>query len=506
MSAHASPLSADTDRLLIDLDRAIANREHYRAMRAGTDDSLKAELAATESIASRLELIEKIGRRYQDSQIDSAITYIEQGFREASGAGLRSKAIRFHAHLISLLPYRGDARKALQLIESADTSGILPEDLPSLHESATRTYLAAAALYPPSRQQDDLIERGRRELGIFTTYLRPGNSETQMINAFIHAMDRNTVLMLTNLDSIIANEKPDSPYLAMAYELKGLHCIWNKLEAEAYPYLIKAMTLQLQQGITTGLSADDLSKELINRGENKRGSAVIDIALDNARDSGSKIRYNHATQVSPILTDSMRRSSSQKDTWITLLAVISSILAGAAVWLALKLRIATRRISRLHKRIASAESEQAIYFARFLKLCAYYLERLEEFTRQTKRKINARQFDELYKMVSSSDMFDRQSDTFYEIFDSAFCHAYPTFVSDINRLLQPDKQVSAESPDTLTTELRILAFMRIGFDESSRIAKFLNLSVNTVYTYRNRMRSRALQRDTFETDIMMIGH
>ncbi len=50
-----------------------------------------------------------------------------------------------------------------------------------------------------------------------------------------------------------------------------------------------------------------------------------------------------------------------------------------------------------------------------------------------------------------------------------------------------------------------MAFMRIGFGDSSRIARFLGLSVNTIYTYRNRMRSRAISRDTFEDDLMQTG-
>lgn len=47
--------------------------------------------------------------------------------------------------------------------------------------------------------------------------------------------------------------------------------------------------------------------------------------------------------------------------------------------------------------------------------------------------------------------------------------------------------------------------MRLGFDDSSRIAKFMGLSINTIYAYRNRLRSRAIDRDSFESDIMKIG-
>lgn len=83
---------------------------------------------------------------------------------------------------------------------------------------------------------------------------------------------------------------------------------------------------------------------------------------------------------------------------------------------------------------------------------------------------------------------------------------FPTFIDEVNALLGPDKGFEQLSePVKLTPELRILAFMRLGLDDSAQIARFLGLSLNTVYTYRNRMKSRAKNRATFENDIINIG-
>lgn len=46
--------------------------------------------------------------------------------------------------------------------------------------------------------------------------------------------------------------------------------------------------------------------------------------------------------------------------------------------------------------------------------------------------------------------------------------------------------------------------MRLGIEESARIAQILNYSLNTIYAYRNRLKARAINRDTFEADIMTI--
>ena len=59
----------------------------------------------------------------------------------------------------------------------------------------------------------------------------------------------------------------------------------------------------------------------------------------------------------------------------------------------------------------------------------------------------------------------------------------------------------------LTTELRIFALIRLGINDSVKIAEFLRRSVSTVYNYRVKMRNAALVgREEFEKQVMRIGH
>ena len=46
--------------------------------------------------------------------------------------------------------------------------------------------------------------------------------------------------------------------------------------------------------------------------------------------------------------------------------------------------------------------------------------------------------------------------------------------------------------------------MRLGIEDTSRIAQMLNYSVYTIYTYRNKFKSRAIDRDSFEEEVMRI--
>ena len=141
----------------------------------------------------------------------------------------------------------------------------------------------------------------------------------------------------------------------------------------------------------------------------------------------------------------------------------------------------------------------------FLDLCSIYMERLDNFNRLVMRKVTAGQIDDLMKMTKSAKFAEEQNKLFYENFDSAFLHIYPTFVEDVNALLIPSERIEVKEYGKLTMELRIFAFLRMGIDDSNKIASFLRFSVNTIYAYRNKLRNKAINRATFDKDIMSIG-
>ena len=95
---------------------------------------------------------------------------------------------------------------------------------------------------------------------------------------------------------------------------------------------------------------------------------------------------------------------------------------------------------------------------------------------------------------------------FHQNFDTAFLNIYPDFISEVNRLMAPENQFETDADSTkLTTELRVLALIRLGIADNQKIADILRSSITTIYTYRSKLKSRALQKDTFEDDIRRIA-
>ena len=165
----------------------------------------------------------------------------------------------------------------------------------------------------------------------------------------------------------------------------------------------------------------------------------------------------------------------------------------------------SNRAKQARQELKKANSIKEEYIGHFLDICSIYMERLDNFSKIVTRKITAGQVEELLKMAKTNKFTEGQHKQFYDIFDATFLHIYPTFIDDFNKLLLPEEQITIKEPGHLSTELRIYAFLRMGVEDSNKIASFLNYSVNTIYTYRNKIKNKAKDRENFEENVMKIG-
>ena len=159
-------------------------------------------------------------------------------------------------------------------------------------------------------------------------------------------------------------------------------------------------------------------------------------------------------------------------------------------------------------RLQETNDIKETYLGRYIDLCSDYIGRLDRYRMQLGRIAKTSGMDELRKELKSTSFIDEELEEFYAQFDATFLRLFPDFVEQLNGLLQPDKRIRLKSSDSaiLTTELRILALIRLGVHDSVKIAEFLRRSVSTIYNYRVKMRNAAVNsREDFEKQIMKIG-
>ena len=91
------------------------------------------------------------------------------------------------------------------------------------------------------------------------------------------------------------------------------------------------------------------------------------------------------------------------------------------------------------------------------------------------------------------------------MFDSTFLSIFPDFVQEVNGLLSEGNGIVPKVQGTLTPELRIYALIRLGIDSSDKIATLLRYSKTTIYTYRSKIRQKAIRPEFFEDEIRKIS-
>ena len=90
-------------------------------------------------------------------------------------------------------------------------------------------------------------------------------------------------------------------------------------------------------------------------------------------------------------------------------------------------------------------------------------------------------------------------------FDRAFLKLFPNFVAEFNELFREEDRIKLQDDELLNTDLRIFALARMGIHENEKIAHILQYSVNTINTYKTKIKNKSIvPNETFEEKIMQI--
>jgi len=115
-----------------------------------------------------------------------------------------------------------------------------------------------------------------------------------------------------------------------------------------------------------------------------------------------------------------------------------------------------------------------------------------------------KQFEALRKFPEYINI-QNERDVLYERFDRMFLKLFPNFVEEFNKLLVDGEQIQVKDDQLMNMDLRIYALIRLGINDNEKIASFLNYSVNTIYTYKTKIKGKARSSsDEFKQKVMEI--
>lgn len=480
------------------LDGALDDRQSFIGRRQAHIDSL------TDLFRRRTEpnpgLLMEIADAYAGFNNDSALFYLHEGIERAVG----HTKLPFKWKYAMLLPLGGYFDTAQDVFESIEPDSLTASELASYYDAGRQMNSYIAAFYHDNPAMSNQYSRKALEYQKKMLDILPRSSLEYKFNRaendFLNDRRANARVLL---EEIVDSDAPLSIRARAAHHLSQLAREEGDNNSYLY-YLTVSAIADVCSATREVMSLQELGTSIYERGDVSRAYRYLSVALASAVECGAPIRIVETSRTLPIIErahNDQLRTGRHTNYWI--MAGMAMLIIVMIVMMTV-LRREMRRMRQLESGLRAANTAKEVYISQFLTLCSIYMDKLNQFCKIATRKLAAGQGEELYRMTKSGKFVEEQSQEFYEVFDSAFLHIYPDFVNEVNALLQPDKQIELQPGEALNTDLRILAFMRLGIQESQRIAQVLNYSLNTIYAYRNRLKARAINRDTFESDIMRI--
>jgi tetratricopeptide (TPR) repeat protein len=513
------------------LDSLIANYNQLTAEKERRVTNIKDGVRGIKlSPEQQYDLNQRLYDEYVAYKFDSAFYYIEKNVNALSASADHDRFAASAVRMAHILAVTGLFDRARRLLDKVNPDSISDQQKIAYYTQQSELNLYRSEMAQFTNYFYDYIKRAQyyRQLVmqiapkdsydyVFNraTYIcEAGDTEEaiRILEAYLNKTEQGT-----RIYSIITST------LAFFYQNKGVS------EKQEYYLLLSAISDE-RSAIRENNSLRSLSELLMDRGNYDDAYRYLLQAISEAKFYGSRIRLMQVGRMAPQilqLYDAERTRTQQRTSLLLMvISIISIILAGIIVYTLIlyrKKHAAGLKIIEMNKMLASHSEEiesvntqmkeanriKEEYIGRFLELSSQLISDSEQRLKQLNRLARERKLEELYAELKTMEPVNKGIRKFHSHFDTAFLNIYPNFISEVNNLLNPECRFDVEQDGTpvkhLSTELRVLALIRLDITDNQEIADILRSSITTIYTYRSKIKARAINKESFEDDVRKIA-
>lgn len=516
----------DIDRLYNTIDSLIEHRSELLAEKEIRLKALKDGLQEGLDEDQLFKLNERIYDEYMAYNFDSAYYYINKNVERQRALGhadrFAASAVRM-AHILAVSGIFNNARLLLNEVRVEDISTANKIDYYEQQSELNLFRSEMANFTPLFPAYVDSMQHYRQKI----LEIAPHDSYNYIFNLATYTCEQGEVdKAIKMLEDYLPKLRQGDRHYSIVTSTLAFFYTHKDQPKTREKYLLLSAISDLRASILENNSLRELSIILLERQEYKKAYNYLQQASEDAKLYGSRLRSLQAARLAPLITQAYdtERVRTQNRTYILLaiLSVITLLLIGTIAFILSmmrKRRAAIEKINTLNQELerrnaaveaANNEMKESNrikdeYIGRFLELSSNYIQRDEERAKLLNRLARDKKMAELYAELKSSSSLNESIRLFYQNFDTAFLNIYPNFIKEVNSLMANGNRFEVDGGQKLTTELRILALIRLGINDNQKIADILRSSITTIYTYRSKIKSRALSKDTFEDEIRIIA-
>ena len=193
--------------------------------------------------------------------------------------------------------------------------------------------------------------------------------------------------------------------------------------------------------------------------------------------------------------DALSRQRDEKRKTTTVSLIVVSVLFVLILFLAALLKKNYNNLESSHAQVLELSKIKDAFLANYMEKSVDYLKKVDDYRSSLRHAMRSEGQDAVKAMLRKPSYATEEFSGLLDMFDTSFLGIFPDFVEKVNQHMQPEWQLEQPAPGKLSTELRVLALIRMGITKSKRIARALNLSVETVYSYHYKLQKHSLHTD-----------
>ena len=469
-----------TEKLYSKLDLAIERKQYYDMQFTQVKDSLTAALKSAESDSSRWETAYRLNTMMLYHNLDSCDQYIEM--MDSLGKNdRRQNSLSKISHLLFL--QKSDSSEAgLDIISDLDISG-LETDVISLYcDAVYHIYRSLSNTEPEYKiKATEILDYWWKIDSTNARCIHYSNNQSPRPDVIsrLHNCPMKTPNDTAKVNDLLAREYMRQSDLDNAIKHYAIAAECDmRLSAKNYNALYS------------------LAKVLFREGDITRADRYMRTTRKDALASNLKLRYEDAITLEMEIMNVMVEQLKQKKRAYLITTIVSILLLISAVII---LKIVSRYSSRLnasHQKLDEASRIKDNFLAVYMEKCVDYLNKVDKYRSSLRQAVKKEGPEAAIAMLRNPSFADQEFQDLLAGFDSAFLGIFPDFVEKVNEHMLEEHQLKMPAKGELSTELRILALIRMGITKRPKIAKVLNISITTVYSYHCNLQKNSLHPDS----------
>lgn len=503
--------SNTNDSLLqaLDYELSIENKYIKQKLQSIRSINLQLKNKAT-SLNEKYQLFQAIFEEYKSYKYDSAFKYLLEAQSIAYKLNDGSKILESKIKMGFIFLSSGKFKEAGDTLAS-----IITENIP---QQIKKNYYSVMAIlnYSLCDQQDSYYAPIYQEKGhlYVDSILQISNNKSYeylyykgLRHVRKYELDKSIAcfLALRKIDSLSLHQKAiisstmSDIYVNMQQPDKTI-----SLVAEAAIYDIQAATKETAAIL-------NLANILYKQGDVKRAYIYTKRALSNANFYGASHRKIQVGSILPIIEEEkintiekQRSSLLLYSVFISLLLLIIALFVIITLKQLKKIKKAGVKLAQTNQKLLEANKIKDDYIGFYFNNNSIYINKMEALVASLEKNLRSNNYDNARYLIKKVNI-DKERAELNQNFDKSFLNLFPNFVTQFNQLFNEKERVILNKDELLNTDLRIFALIRLGIHENDKIANILDFSVNTIYTYKTKIKNKAIvPNDEFENHIMEI--